>query len=147
MSWFDCQMLCDNLELQEAIISNVKEKAGKIMKLFPDNDQDSGRQRLKDLEHRFRVVKERLETRKEEMLKSSVDWQEFELGLKSCLDWVEKAEEQLAEMLQLPNEQVDIGKLQVSNLFVLPLRICLFVYLSLTNVRSLHVTMPGICIL
>ena len=86
-------MLSDNLELQESIIHDVKDRANEVLGLFPVADSNKGRIKLIALDQRFLLVKERLERRQEEMMKSSVDWHEFECGLKSCLEWVQRTEE------------------------------------------------------
>lgn len=104
-------MLSDNLDLQEAIIRDVKDRANEVMGLFPAPDGNKARIKLIALDQRLLLVKERLQRRQEEMLKSSVDWHEFECGLKSCWEWVLRAEERLAR--DLPENETDISRLKV----------------------------------
>ena len=106
-------MLCDNFELQEAIIENVNEKANKLLELFPDNEKEKGRARLTDLAKRQSAVAEQLGQRREEMLWNSVDWREFEVGLQSCQDWLQRADERISEIQRVPDEHPVEGHLQV----------------------------------
>ena len=84
-------MLSDNLDFQESIIHDIKDRAKIVLGLFPAADGNKARVKLIALDQRFLLVKERLQRRQEEMLKASVDWHEFECGLKSCLEWVQSA--------------------------------------------------------
>ena len=93
-------MLSDNLEFQEAVIYDIKDRANEVLALFPVDDGNKARIKLTELDQRFLLVKERLQRRLEEMMKSSVDWHEFECGLKSCFDWVQRAEERLVRDLR-----------------------------------------------
>lgn len=112
------QMLSDNLDIQESIICDVKDRASDVLRVFPPGDVDKAKVKLISLDQRFLLVKERLQRRREEMLKSSVDWHEFECGLKSCLEWVLRAEERLArELADLPENETDIRRLKVSEGF------------------------------
>ncbi|KAL9958264.1 hypothetical protein ACROYT_G035259 [Oculina patagonica] len=107
------QMLSDNLDFQESIIRDVKDRANEVLGMFPPADVDKAKVKLISLDQRFLLVKERLQRRQEEMLKSSVDWHEFECGLKSCLEWVLRAEDRLArEVVDLPENETDIGRLK-----------------------------------
>ena len=116
-------MLSDNLDIQESIIRDVKDRASDVLRVFPSADVDKAKVKLISLDQRFLLVKERLERRQEEMLKSSVDWHEFECGLKSCLEWVLRAEERLArELVDLRENETDIGRLKVSEEFEKPSR-------------------------
>jgi len=111
-------MLSDNLDIQESIIRDVKDRASDVLRVFPPADVDKAKVKLISLDQRFLLVKERLQRRQEEMLKSSVDWHEFECGLKSCLEWVLRAEERLArELVDLRENETDIGRLKVSEGF------------------------------
>ena len=117
------QMLSDNLDIQESIIRDVKDRASDVLSVFPPPDIDKAKVKLISLDQRFLLVKERLQRRQEEMLKSSVDWHEFECGLKSCLEWVLRAEEHLArELVDLRENETDIGRLKVSEEFEKPSR-------------------------
>ena len=117
------QMLSDNLDIQESIIRDVKDRADDVLRVFPPADVDKAKVKLISLDQRFLLVKERLQRRQEEMLKSSVDWHEFECGLKSCLEWVLRAEERLArELVDLRENETDIGRLKVSEEFEKPSR-------------------------
>ena len=107
------QMLLDNLDLQEAIINDVKGRANEVLGLFPVADGNKARIKLIALDQRFLLVKGRLQRRQEEIMKSSVDWHEFEFGLKSCLEWVQRAEERLAR--DLPENEADISRLKVGD--------------------------------
>lgn len=127
-------MLSDNLDFQESIIYDIKDQAKIVLGLFPAADGNKARVKLIALDQRFLLVKERLQRRQEEMLKASVDWHEFECGLKSCLEWVQRAEDRLSR--ELPENEVDSSWLKVSepsffaeNYFVLTLT---FIY------RSIH---------
>ena len=116
-------MLSDNLDIQESIIRDVKDRADDVLRVFPPADVDKAKVKLISLDQRFLLVKERLQRRQEEMLKSSVDWHEFECGLKSCLEWVLRAEERLArELVDLRENETDIGRLKVSEEFEKPSR-------------------------
>ena len=106
-------MLSDNLDFQESIIHDVKHRANEVLGLFPTVDGNKARIKLIALDQRFLLVKERLQRRQEEMLKSSVDWHEFECGLKSCLEWVQRAEERLAR--DLAENEANITWLKVCN--------------------------------
>ena len=86
-------MLSDNLDFQESIIHDIKDRAKIVLGLFPAADGNKARVKLIALDQRFLLVKERLQRRQEEMLKASVDWHEFECGLKSCLERDQRAEE------------------------------------------------------
>ena len=111
-------MLSDNLDFQESVIRDVKDRASEVLGMFPRADVDKAKVKLISLDQRFLLVKERLQRRQEEMLKSSVDWHEFECGLKSCLEWVLRAEERLArEVIDLPENETDIARLKVSEGF------------------------------
>jgi len=111
-------MLSDNLDIQESIIRDVKDRAGDVLRVFPPADVNKAKVKLISLDQRFLLVKERLQRRQEEMLKSSVDWHEFECGLKSCLEWVLRAEERLArELVDLRKNETDIERLKVSKEF------------------------------
>ena len=111
-------MLSDNLDFQESLIRDVKDRAKEVLGMFPPSDVNKAKVKLISLDQRFLLVKERLQRRREEMLKSSVDWHEFECGLKSCLEWVMKAEERVArEVLDLPENETDIERLKVSEGF------------------------------
>jgi len=114
-------MLSDNLDFQESIIRDVKDKANDVLGLFPAADGNKARIKLIALDQRFLLVKERLQRRQEEMLKSSVDWHEFECGLKSCLEWVQRAEERLAR--GLPENEADISWLKVGDSSVSPVEV------------------------
>ena len=117
------QMLSDNLDIQESIIRDVKDRANDVLSVFPPADVDKAKVKLISLDQRFLFVKERLQRRQEEMLKSSVDWHEFECGLKSCLEWVLRAEERLTrELVDLRENETDIGRLKVSEEFEKPTR-------------------------
>ena len=105
-------MLSDNLEFQEAVIYDIKDRANEVLALFPVDDGNKARIKLTELDQRFLLVKERLQRRLEEMMKSSVDWHEFECGLKSCFDWVQRAEERLVRDLR--ENEVDNSRLKVS---------------------------------
>lgn len=85
-----------------------------VLGLFPAADGNKARVKLIALDQRFLLVKERLQRRQEEMLKASVDWHEFECGLKSCLEWVQRAEERLSR--DLPENEVDSSWLKVGEL-------------------------------
>lgn len=116
-------MLSDNLDIQESIIRDVKDRASDVLSVFPPADIDKAKVKLISLDQRFLLVKERLQRRQEEMLKSSVGWHEFECGLKSCLEWVLRAEEHLArELVDLRENETDIGRLKVSEEFEKPSR-------------------------
>ena len=110
-------MLSDNLDFQESIIREVKDRANEVLGVFPPADVDKARVKLISLDQRFILVKERLQRRQEEMLKASVDWHEFECGLKSCLEWVLRAEERLSREVDLPENEVDVGWLKVCKRF------------------------------
>ena len=107
-------MLSDNLDFQESIIHDIKDRAKIVLGLFPAADGNKARVKLIALDQRFLLVKERLQRRQEEMLKASVDWHEFECGLKSCLEWVQRAEERLSR--DLPENEVDSSWLKVGEL-------------------------------
>ena len=107
-------MLVDNLDIQESILGDIRTKAETVLELFPAADSDRAKIKLVNLEQRFLLVKERLQRKQEEMLKCSVDWHEFECGLKSCLEWVQRAELRSADEFDLPGNKLDIGKLKVS---------------------------------
>ena len=106
-------MLSDNLDFQESIIHDIKDRAKIVLGLFPAADGNKARVKLIALDQRFLLVKERLQRRQEEMLKASVDWHEFECGLKSCLEWVHRAEERLSR--DLPENEVDSSWLKVGD--------------------------------
>ena len=106
-------MLSDNLDFQESIIHDIKDRAKIVLGLFPAADGNKARVKLIALDQRFLLVKERLQRRQEEMLKASVDWHEFECGLKSCLEWVQWAEERLTR--DLPENEVDSSWLKVGD--------------------------------
>ena len=108
-------MLSDNLDFQESIIHDIKDRAKIVLGLFPAADGNKARVKLIALDQRFLLVKERLQRRQEEMLKASVDWHEFECGLKSCLEWVQRAEERLSR--DLPENEVDSSWLKVGKPF------------------------------
>ena len=104
-------MLSDNLDFQESIIHDIKDRAKIVLGLFPAADGNKARVKLIALDQRFLLVKERLQRRQEEMLKASVDWHEFECGLKSCLEWVQRAEERLSR--DVPENEVNSSWLKV----------------------------------
>ena len=108
------QMLSDNLDFQESIFLEIKDRASDVLELFPLADVDKAKVKLISLDQRFLFVKERLQRRQEEMLKSSVDWHEFECGLKSCLEWALRAEDRLSGALNLLESEVDVERLKVS---------------------------------
>lgn len=120
-------MLSDNLEFQEAVIYDIKDRANEVLALFPVDDGNKARIKLTELDQRFLLVKERLQRRLEEMMKSSVDWHEFECGLKSCFDWVQRAEERLVRDLR--ENEVDNSRLKVSK--EIKKLVCLFFLLCL----------------
>ena len=119
-SWYDMsafpihQMLCDNLDMQEALISDVKDKGKDAVQTFPEPDNEAASRRLAELDAKFLSVKEQLKRRKVEMLKSSIDWQEFERGLRSCLEWVQSAEQRVKTEIDVSDEELDIGNLKVN---------------------------------
>ena len=106
-------MLLDNLELQESVIHDVRDRANEVLGVFPEADGDKARTKLLELDNRFLLIKKRLHRRLEEMMKSSIDWHEFECGLKSCLDWVQRAEDRLLRHLR--ENEGDISRLEVGN--------------------------------
>ena len=107
-------MLSDNLDFQESILLEIKDRASDVLELFPLADVDKAKVKLISLDQRFLLVKERLQRRQEEMLKSSIDWHEFECGLKSCLEWALRAEDRLSGALNLLESEVDVERLKVS---------------------------------
>lgn len=106
-------MLCDNLDMQEALISDLNEKAKDSIQTFPEPYNTTASNRLADLNNLFLAVKKQLNTRKHDLLKTSVDWREFERGLKHCLEWVKSAEQRVRDEINVSDEDLDIGKLKV----------------------------------
>lgn len=107
-------MLRDNLELQEAIISAVKAKSRHIIKLVPPDDQETIDNRLQALDVEYLRVRDRLHKRKQELVKNSIEWQEFNSGLLAASDWLSKNEALAEETCQPEGEDLDIVKLKVS---------------------------------
>ena len=106
-------MHCDNLDMQEALISDVKEKTGEAIESFPEPDKATASRQLADLDEKFSAVREQLKRRKRDLLKSSVDWRELERGLRNCLEWVESAEQRVRDEIDVSEEDLDFGKLKV----------------------------------
>lgn len=127
-------MLSDNLEFQEAVIYDIKDRANEVLALFPVDDGNKARIKLTELDQRFLLVKERLQRRLEEMMKSSVDWHEFECGLKSCFDWVQRAEKRLVRDLR--ENEVDNSRLKVSK--EIKKLVCLFFCFVCASIKPCH---------
>lgn len=109
-------MLRDNLELQEAIISAVKAKSRHIIKLVPPDDQETIKNRLQALDVEYLRVRDRLHRRKQELVKNSIEWQEFNSGLVAASDWLSKNEALAEEICQPEGEDLDIVKLKVGTI-------------------------------
>lgn len=107
-------MLRDNLELQEAILSAVKAKSRHIINLVPAEDKETIIKRLQDLDREFLRVRDRLSDRKQELVKISIEWHEFENGLEVTSDWLSGREHVVLEMCQASSDDIEIVKFKVS---------------------------------
>ena len=106
-------MLRDNLELQEAIVSAVKAKSRHIINLVPPDDQNTISKRLQQLDLEFLRVRDRLFDRKQELVKNSIEWQEFNNGLSNTSDWLNSKEHIVEEMCQASSDTINIVKFKV----------------------------------
>jgi len=133
--YYFSQMLRDNLELQEAIVSAVKAKSRHIIKLVPPDDQNTISKRLQELDLEFLRVRDRLFDRKQELVKNSIEWQDFNNGLKSTSDWLSYKEQFIDEMCQANSETLDIVKFKVC-IFTQTLALFLGIF-SLFDIRTI----------
>lgn len=117
-------MHCDNLDMQEALINDVKEKANEAIQSFPEPDNATASRQLANLDEKFLAVKEQLNKRKRDLLKSSVDWRELERGLRNCLEWVDTAEQRVRDEVDVSEEELDLGKLKVNPYLFYSYRTC-----------------------
>lgn len=101
------------MELQEAILNAVKAKSRHIIKLVPPEDQNTISKRLQELDLEFLRVRDRLFDRKQELVKNSIEWHEFNSGLSSASHWLTNKEHIADEMCQASSENIDIVKFKV----------------------------------